>query len=273
MAEERGDRAEVDHYGSQYGHFGSEVVAAVRREAFGEDYGQNGWQTADELDLFVESLALGPESRLLDVACGSGGPALRIAETTGAAVVGVDIHQDAISTAKATAADRGLTSRATFRQVDASGPLPFAAGSFDAVLCVDAINHLPGRAEVLAEWGRLLEPGGRLLYTDPIVVTGWLSDEEMRIRSSIGFFLFVPLGENERLLTAAGFEVLAAEDRTENVASMAERWRGARERHAAELRKIEGDEAFDGQQLFFETASRLAAELRLSRYLFLGQKR
>ncbi len=105
------------------------------------------------------------------------------------------------------------------------------------------------------------------------MVTGWLSDEEMRIRSSIGFFLFFPLGENERLLAAAGFEILAVEDRTENMASMAERWREARERHAAELRKIEGDEAFDGQQTFFETASRLAAERRLSRYLFLGQKR
>jgi ubiquinone/menaquinone biosynthesis C-methylase UbiE len=273
VSDEPGVRAEVDHYGSQYGHFRSEVLTAVRREAFGEDYGQNGWQTADELDLFVESLALGPESRLLDVACGSGGPSLRIAEKTGASVVGIDIHEDGISTAKATAADRGLHSCATFRQANASGPLPFAAATFDAVLCVDAINHLPDRAGVLAEWDRVLEPGGRLLYTDPIVVTGWLSDEEMRIRSSIGFFLFFPLGENERLLAEAGFEILAVEDRTENMASMAERWREARERHAAELRKIEGDEAFDGQQTFFETASRLAAERRLSRYLFLGQKR
>ena len=273
MSDESGSSPEVDHYGSQYGHFRSDLLAAVRREAFGEDYGQNGWQTIDELERFVEGLALARGSRLLDVACGSGGPALRIAATTGASVVGIDLHEDGISTAQATAADRGLDSVATFRQADASRPLPFDAASFDAVLCVDAINHLPDRAGVLAEWHRVLKPGGRLLYTDPIVVTGWLSDEEMRIRSSIGFFLFFPLGENERLLGEAGFEVLSVEDRTENMASMAGRWHAARQRRAAELRKIEGDRAFEGQQTFFETASRLAGERRLSRYLFLGRKR
>ena len=273
VSDEGETRAEVDHYGSQYRHFRSEVLEAVRREAFGEDYGQNGWQTADEFDHFIGSLALGPESSLLDVACGSGGPSLRIAEKTGASVVGIDIHQDAISTAEAAAAERGLVSRATFRQADASRELPFDAGTFDGILCVDAINHLPDRARVLSEWARVLESGARLLYTDPIVVTGWLSDEEMRIRSSIGFFLFVPLGVNERLLDEAGFEVVAVEDRTENMASMARRWREARERRAADMRRIEGDEAFEGQQTFFETASRLAEERRLSRYLFLGQRR
>lgn len=273
MSDESGTRAEVDHYGSQYGNFRKAVVQAVRHEAFGEDYGQNGWQTADELERFIEGLALGPESNLLDIACGSGGPSLRIAEKSGASVVGIDIHQEAISTAEAAARELGLASRATFRQADGSRELPFDAGTFDGALCIDAINHLPDRASVLAEWSRVLKPGGRLLYTDPIVVTGWLSDEEMRIRSSIGFFLFVPSGVNERLLDEAGFEILAVEDRTENMASMSDRWREARERHAADLRKIEGDEAFEGQQTFFETASRLAAERRLSRYLFLGEKR
>lgn len=156
---------------------------------------------------------------------------------------------------------------------DASKALPFDAETFDGILCIDAINHLPERASVLSEWARVLKPGGRLLYTDPIVVTGWLSDEEMRIRSSIGFFLFFPLGINEQLLDEAGFDVLAVEDRTENMASMAKRWRGAREKHAADLREIEGEEAFEGQQTFFEVASTLAADRRLSRYLFLAQKR
>ena len=77
------------YYGSQYGNFREAVVQAVRREAFGEDYGQNGWQTADELEHFIEGLALGPESNLLDIACGSGGPSLRIAERAGASVVGI----------------------------------------------------------------------------------------------------------------------------------------------------------------------------------------
>lgn len=272
MSERRTD-PEVDHYGAQYANFRSELLAAVRAEAFGEDYGQNGWQTADEQDRFVAGLELDGSSRLLDVACGSGGPTLRIARATGCSVVGIDLHEDAVSTALAAAAEQDLSERATFRRADASRPLPFARGSFDAAICVDAINHLPDRARVLAELARVLEPGGHLLYADPIVVTGWLSDEEMRVRSSIGFFLFVPPGLNERLLDEAGFELLSTDDRTGNVATVAERWRAARARRAAELRELEGVTAFEGQQTFFEVAARLAAERRLSRLVFLARRR
>lgn len=273
MKEEHRAPERVDHYGSQYSNFHSAVLAAVREEAFGEDYGQNGWQTADEQDVFIEHLALDSRSRLLDVACGSGGPSLRIVEKSGCTVVGIDIHEDGVSTARKAATDRGLGDLAEFRRADASQALPFPDGTFDGVICIDAINHLPDRASVLAEFARVLKPGAMLLYTDPIVVTGWLTDEEMRIRSSIGFFLFFPPGVNEQLLDAAGFEVISVQDRTENMASMAGRWRDARANRADDLRQIEGAEAFDGQQTFFDVAARLASEQRLSRFAFLARKR
>jgi len=263
----------VDHYGAQYGNFRSEVLAAVRKEAFGEDYGQNGWQSADEQDLFLEHLALETGSRLLDVACGSGGPSLRIVERTGCSVVGIDLHEEGVATARRAAAERGLGDRATFLRADASRPLPFPDASFDGVICVDAINHLPDRARVLAELGRVLRPRGRLLYTDPIVVTGWLTDREMRIRSSIGFFLFVAPGVNEALLEAAGFEPGTVLERTSNMARMAAAWHAARAVRADALRRIEGDATFEGQQTFLEVAARLAAERRLSRLAFLARRR
>jgi hypothetical protein len=43
-----------------------------------------------------------------------------------------------------------------------------------------------------AEWARLLKPNGRLLFTDPTVVTGPLTNAEIAVRSSAGFYLFVP---------------------------------------------------------------------------------
>jgi len=267
------EQAEVDHYGAQYSNFRADAVAAVRAATFGEDYGQNGWQTADEQDRFIEALALDSESRLLDVACGSGGPALRIVEKVACSVVGIDVHEQAVATATATASQRGLAEKAAFQRVDASRDLPFGPASFDAALCIDAINHLPDRPRVLAELARVLKPGGRLLYTDPIVVTGWLSDQEMRIRSSVGFFLFFPLRANEQMLEQAGFELLSVEDRTENMANMAGRWRAARAERASELRGIEGEAAFEGQQTFFEVAERLASERRLSRLAFSARKR
>jgi len=258
----------VDHYGAQYGNFASELYAQIRSETFGEDIGQNGWLTADEQDLLLTYLSLDSGSKLLDVACGSGGQTLRIARITGCRVHGVDTHLQAIAEARARSDREGLSERASFERLDASQALPFPDSSFDGLICVDAINHLPNRRTVFSEWARLLRPGGHLAFTDPIIVTGPLTNDEIAIRSSVGFFLFVPAGADERLLEEAGFSVMETIDRTENMARMAERWRSAREARGKELREIEGDTTFEGQQRFFEVAARVAAERRLSRFVF-----
>jgi len=80
--------------------------------------------------------------------------------------MGIDLHEQAISTAKSLASQRNLERRAEFRVVNASEPLPFPNAHFDAITCADAINHIPNRPLVLAQWARLLKPGGRLLFTD-----------------------------------------------------------------------------------------------------------
>jgi len=72
----------------------------IRRQTYGDDLGQSGWLTMDELERFAEWLDLGAETRLLDVGCGAGGPALRLAETIGLTVVGVDILAEGIATAR-----------------------------------------------------------------------------------------------------------------------------------------------------------------------------
>lgn len=261
-------KPEVDLYGATYGGFATDVYGRVRARAFGEDLGQSSWLTADELARFTDRLRIGADGRLLDVACGSGGTALRIAATTGCAVQGVDLHADAVRQARAQAQECGMAERARFELADASRPLPFPDGAFDGLICVDAVNHLPDRRAVLQEWARLLRPGGRLVFTDPTVVTGPLSSEEIAVRASIGFFLFVPAGLDERLLAEAGFRAITAEDRTDNMARVAARWRAARETCAAELREVEGEEAFAGQQRFLGITARLAGERRLSRTAF-----
>ncbi len=261
----------VDHYGATYEQFAAKTYAAVRQRAFGEDIGQTGWLSREEHDLFLSWLALKPGAQLLDVACGSGGPTLRAARLTGCRVLGVDIHPDAVRTAQQQASEADLSHLAEFRQVDAGGRLPLPDGAFDAIVCVDAINHLPDRARTLREWARVLKPDGRIVFTDPIVVTGPLTNEEIAVRSSIGFFLFVPAGFDEAALAEAGFELMQRQDRTENMAAMAHRWREARQTHANDLRRIEGEDTFAGQQRFFEVAAELARSRRLSRFAFLAR--
>lgn len=141
---------------------------------------------------------------LLEVASGSGGPAVRAAVETGCEVVGVDRHGEAAVTARRLAGDRAVSDCTRFMEADASLRLPFDDASFDAVTCIDSIHHLPDRDAVLAEWHRVLRPGGHLVYTDPIVVTGMLSNEEVAVRSSIGYFTFTPMRRTKRCSRAPG---------------------------------------------------------------------
>jgi 2-polyprenyl-3-methyl-5-hydroxy-6-metoxy-1,4-benzoquinol methylase len=73
-------RHSVNYYDANYGNFHSSLYGEIRRAAFGEDIGQSGWLTAGEQDQFLEVMALSGGKKLLDVACGSGGPALRLAQ-------------------------------------------------------------------------------------------------------------------------------------------------------------------------------------------------
>jgi hypothetical protein len=61
----------VDHYEATYATLSEEVYADVRARTFLEDYGQNGWQTSNELDLFVSWMQLDESKTLLEPPSGS----------------------------------------------------------------------------------------------------------------------------------------------------------------------------------------------------------
>ena len=262
----------MSFYDGHYGQLDADPQQAVRRETYDEDLGQASWITLAEAREWFRLLELRPGRAGLEVACGSGGITCRMTLETGAACTGVDINSHGIEAAKTRAGEQGLSSRVSFQVVDAGQRLPFHDASFDAVFCNDSINHLPGRLDVLRDWHRVLRPGGRLLFTDPIVVTGQLTNEEMRARSSIGFFLFTPVGHNERLLSESGFVVREVRDVTDAVASVSRRWRDARARRREALVGLEGEEAFEASQRFFDAVFTLASERRLSRFMYLASR-
>ncbi len=267
-----GETVPIPHYDVHYSHHAHPVYAAVRRDAYGEDIGQQSWLTADELRRFIEWLGLSPISHVLDIASGAGGPALFVAKTVGCQVTGQDINEHGVATANRIARELGLGEHARFQVGDANESLPFDDAIFDALLCIDAINHLSKRPPVLAQWHRVLKRGGHALFTDPITVTGMLASDEIAIRSSIGYMQFTPEGVNERLLEAARFALVRRVDTTENVAQLARRRQDARMRYREELVRIEGLELFEGEQRQLQVAWRLASERRLSRYVFLARK-
>ncbi len=238
----------VDIFDGAYANFTEQVLASIREATFGEDIGQNSWVTADEYEAFIQLLRLSTEAHVVEIASGSGGPALHLARKTGCRVTGLDANPSGVATANCEATRAGLAERLRFMVADATRPLPFEDNTFDALLCIDSMNHFPNRSEVLKEWCRILKPGGRAIFTDPVVLTGPVTNEELAARSSIGLFVFVPKGLNEELIVKAGFKLVSQLDATENAALVSRRWREARQRFRDDLLRMEGAKNFEGVQ-------------------------
>jgi len=262
----------VDLFDSTYSQFSEQVLETVRTETFGQDIGQNSWMTVEEYDSFISWLDLAPGCHALEVASGSGGPCLYLADRMSCQVTGIDVNESGVATATESAAKSTQTDRVNFKVGDANLRLPFDDKSFHAILCIDSMNHFPNRLEVFQEWRRVLRPGRRAVFTDPVVITGPVTNDELALRSSIGLFLFVPPGVNEQLIETAGFHLVKQEDVTENAALVSGRWHQARERHKDDLLQIEGEERYSGLQKFFAAVHRLTSERRLARIVYLVQK-
>lgn len=258
---------EVNLYQTTYSHFEENVLQEIRKETYGEDIGQNSWTTAEEYLQFKNWLQINEQSHVLEVGCGSGGPAKYLSQISGCAVTGIDISADAIAQASASCAGN---TKLSFRQTDGSVILPFASQTFDGLICIDAINHLADRPGVFSEWGRVLKPGGRILFTDPVEIHNLISNEELKIRSSIGYFVFPVPALNKRLLQEAGFKVQLMQEATENMAKVSLRWKQARENRKEALLKTEDAANYEGLQKFLGMVNKLAADGQLKRMIYVA---
>ena len=262
----------VDLFDSTYGNFSARVLDEIRKDTYGTDIGQNSWLTVDEYERWLPLLGLSVDRHLVEIASGSGGPALHVAKATGCRVTGIDMNEAGVATAAEMAKGAGQADRLRFQVASADDPLPFPDDTFDALLCIDSMNHFPDRLAVLKEWRRVLRSGGRALFTDPVVISGPVTNDELALRSSIGLFLFVPSGYNDGLIRQAGFRLVQQEDVTANAALVSGRWHRARAARKADLVRIEGEERFEGLQRFFQAVEKLTSERRLSRIAYVVEK-
>lgn len=262
----------ADLYVSSYGNYTLKVYREVRLATYGEDFGQTSWVTTEESSEIPRLLGLGPGVSVLEIGCGSGVYALHLAESWSCRITGVDLNREGIRNAKRLAREKKPGGKASFQRCDVSRGLPFADESFAAVFANDVLCHVPGRLSLLREIRRVLKRGGRLLFSDALVMGGMLSQEEIATRSSIGPYFFVPPGENEKLIDGAGLRLLQAKPTTEQAAMISKRWRDAREKRRRALVSIEGKTNFAGLQRFLMCVHTLTSEDRLLRFVYLAEK-
>jgi 2-polyprenyl-6-hydroxyphenyl methylase / 3-demethylubiquinone-9 3-methyltransferase len=97
---------------------------------------------------------------ILDLGCAGGFMAEAMAER-GAVVTGIDPAAEAIAAAKAHAKACGISVQ---YDIGAGEALPYADASFEAVVCVDVLEHVKDLDRVLSEIARVLRPGGKFLF-------------------------------------------------------------------------------------------------------------
>ncbi len=98
--------------------------------------------------------------RVLDLGCG-GGFMAEAMQDRGALVTGIDPAAEAITAARIHAEAGG---REIAYDVGAGENLPYADASFDAVVCVDVLEHVEDLQRVVDEVARVLRPGGVFLF-------------------------------------------------------------------------------------------------------------
>jgi SAM-dependent methyltransferase len=148
---------------------GAEVWSGASYERIAETF-------APIHDRVVETLALEPGAPVLDVACGTGGVALRAARV-GADVTGIDISADQVAKARRAAAAGDLVVR--FDEGDCQ-ELPYADAEFDAVASVFGAIFAPDHRRTAAELARVCRPGGRL------ALTAWQKDAFSDLHTEAG---------------------------------------------------------------------------------------
>ena len=111
-----------------------------------------------------------------------------------------------------------------------------------------------------------------MLFSAALVIGGMVSHEEIAAHSSIGFYVYSPPGENERLMERAKFRDIRVKDTTESAARIAKRWHQAREKRKEELVAAEGNNNYEGFQRFLSCVHVLTSEMRLLRFLYVASK-
>lgn len=178
---------------------------------------------------------------ILDVGCGTGGPARYLASQFAANVTGITTSVVGVAEATARASAAGLADRTRFECRDGTdNGLPGAA--FDRVWILESSHLMRGRDRLVAECARVLRPGGRLALCDIMLRRPMPFDEVRRLREPLRLLRDVfgdarmePIDRYAELAKQHGLAVDVEEDLTEPTRPTFTRWRENAERHRHEV--------------------------------------
>lgn len=107
---------------------------------------------------------------VLDAGCAAGAHAVELL-ARGARVTGIDVSAEMVAEARRRCADAG--GHAEFVVADLGAPLPLPEAAYDGVLCSLVLHYLRDWSVPLAEFARVLRPGGWLVLSSDHPATWW----------------------------------------------------------------------------------------------------
>jgi ubiquinone/menaquinone biosynthesis C-methylase UbiE len=187
----------------------------------------------------VEAASIVPGQRVLDIASGRGAVLFPLAVRVGPTgeIVGIDLADEMVHATNEEAVQRGFITQV--RIMDAE-QLEFPDGVFDRVLCGFGIMHFPNQHQALAEFRRVLKPGGRL------AVSTWRVTQRSDLEAvliELGVRLSRPPGwttepeDLSQLLARAGFSNVRVSEEFQSFhyADVNEYWQAA---HGTGMRRV-----------------------------------
>ncbi len=180
--------------------------------------------------LMIAKLELNEGMTVIDVGCGIGGPMRRVVREGGVRVTGVNNNEIQLEKAKSLNAEAGIDHMVYYLACSFMDMSAVADDAFDRGYAIESTCHAPDKAGAFAEIYRVLKPGA-LFWGQEMCMTDKFDPGDNRHRAikmelmrGIALKDIATMGEVNRALEAAGFEIIEAKDRAVDENSPATPW-------------------------------------------------
>jgi protein-L-isoaspartate O-methyltransferase len=233
------EQALIDQFSRTYAHLThSDAMLEIERAVCGCDYGCTSWTTRDEADNAGRMLALGVQTRLLEVGTGSGWPGLYLGKRSGCHVTLIDLPLEGLRAAKQRAETDGMSETCRIVQADGAA-LPFQRASFDAIYHSDVLCCLIGKQAVLDACRRVATDGGKMVFSVILIAPG-LSDENYQRAAAGGPTFIESPAEYPGMIEQAGWEITAHADLTAEYVNSFKNMYAREQANIGELERVHG---------------------------------
>jgi ubiquinone/menaquinone biosynthesis C-methylase UbiE len=220
----------------------SPLGSALIERLYSENYlSLSGEAATDEL---ARQAGIGPDSHALDIGSGLGGPAMRLAQSHGCRVTGIDLVESNVVTARERVHAAGLDGLVDIRQGDATD-LAFADDAFNVVWSQDALCHVPDKTGAIVEATRVTKPQGAIAFTDWVETAPMEADYEAEVLDALSAPNLSSLDAYCDLLARNGFEIAVGKDISDQFAARYEEIMARLEALEDDIRGRYSDRVFD----------------------------